>query len=117
MSLGDVYGKVNSSGNDRGWSGKSLSSEDGTPDKSAAPSAADLKIAEKHREMEALDKETIGLKRELVNADLHKTPDGRDFLQAKAQIQGRLRQIDEHKRRLHDEIHRLENTLRIQKHI
>lgn len=117
MSLGDVYGKVNKSGNDSGYSHASRSSEDGTPERVAAPTGAELKLKDKQREMESLDREVTGLKRELVNADLHKTPDGREFMQIKERIEGKLRQIDEHKRRLHDEIHRLETNLRIQKHI
>ncbi len=110
MTLGDVYGRVNKSGIDKGVNTVTRSSEDGSDKVVTAPVGAALVLSNKKKEIILLDKETSELQRKLVNADLHKTTDPMVFRRIKAGIEGRMKQIDMIKRRIEGEIRHLESS-------
>jgi len=108
MSLGDVYGKVNKSGFEKQVNTVTRSSEDGTPAFSVTLNANATALVHKKKELESFDKQIADLRRKLESANLHKTTDPTIFPRIKAEIEGKLRAIDQAKRRIVDEIHRLE---------
>ncbi len=113
MTLGDVYGRVNKSGNEKGVNAVTRSSEDGSDKKEEAPTGPALALAHKRAEIVAMDKETATLRRKLVNEDLHKSTDPIVFRRVKAGIEGKLKQIEMEKHRVEGEIRHLESASKL----
>lgn len=113
MSLGDIYGKVTKSGNDRGVNAVTRSSEDGSEfvqghakDKNA------LDLERKRLGIKVIESKTIALHREIMNADLHKV-DYASYRKKKSEIEAQIKTLDQSKHRLEDEIRRHEREVSI----
>jgi len=110
MTLGDIYGKVNKSGNDRMVNSVTRSSEDGSNHIAKAPTGAALTLSHKQAEKTAYEKEVAVLRRKLVAAGLHKTTDASVFEREKALIEARLKHIDMEIRRIEGEMRHLQTS-------
>ncbi|MFA6050784.1 MAG: hypothetical protein WC761_06370 [Candidatus Paceibacterota bacterium] len=111
MTLGDIYGKVNKSGNDRTVNSVTRSSEDGSNHAAKAPTGAALTLLHKHAEKAAYEKEVAVLRRKLVASGLHKSTDASVFAREKTQIEARLKHIDMEIRRIDGEMRHLQTTV------
>ena len=114
MTLGDVYGKVNRSGNDAHGRPLHRSSEDGSDAsvvKKTSPTA--LILAQKRLDKQMIEKQIIDFHREILSADLHKK-DNVSFLETKKDLDTKIKTLDQSKRRLNDEIRRLESSVNIE---
>lgn len=108
MSLGDIYGKVTKSGNDRGINAVTRSSEDGSEFAlGAQKDKKTIDLERKKAEIKTMEGQMVALNRQIVYADLHKT-DYESYRKKKTEIETQIKRIDEHKRRLADEIRHLE---------
>lgn len=113
MSLGDVYGKVNRSGTGSSVNAVTRSSEDGSEFlNNVKKSREELNLIRKNNELASFDKQVADLKRTLMNAELHKSADGGEYRLLKTQIESKLRQIDQTRRKTADEIRHLEQAIR-----
>ena len=111
MSLGDIYGKVTKSGNDKGVNAVTRSSEDGSEFiKGPAKDKKTVDLERKQAEVKSIEAQMIALDRDIVHADLHKT-DYESYKLKKMEIQAKIKHLDECKRRLSDEIRRLERDI------
>lgn len=113
MSLGDVYGRVTKSGNDKQVNMVTRSSEDGSEFMDTrAKDKKSLNLEHKREELNAIESQMTALHREIIHADLHKT-DYESYKQKKIVIEAEIKKLDQNKRRLADEIHRLERDVLI----